>query len=106
MTLFRRRRDVGPLDYALYQCRAIVVYLGAVGSHYQDVILWGRPEDARVLLELGYQADFQRGGLLLARFHGCPLSLTFPPEALPPRGTRVELGWLPAWHVTRGQCGL
>jgi hypothetical protein len=80
--------------------RAIVVYLGAMGSHYQDVILWGRPEDARVLLELGYEADFQRGGLLLARFRGCPLTLTFPPEALPPRGTRIELGWLPAWHVT------
>jgi hypothetical protein len=79
---------------------AVLTYLGAVGTHYQDVILWGRPEDGDRLLELGYEPDFRQGGLLLAHFRGCPLTLTFPPEALPPAGTLVELGWLPAWHVT------
>jgi hypothetical protein len=79
---------------------ALLTYLGALGTHYQDVILWGRPEDGDRLLQLGYEPDFRRGGLLLAHFRGCPLTLTFPPASLPPPGTRVELGWLPAWHVT------
>jgi hypothetical protein len=79
---------------------AIATYLGAVGSHYQDVILWGRPEDVDHLIRLGYEPDFRRGGLLLARFRGCPLTLIFPPASSPPPGTLVELGWLPAWHVT------
>lgn len=79
---------------------AVVTYLGAVGTRYQDVILWGRPEDADRLIRLGYEPDFRRGGLLLAHFRGCPLTLVFPPASPPPPGTLVELGWLPAWHVT------
>ena len=71
-----------------------------MGTYYQDVILWGRPEDADALIRLGYEPDFRRGGLLLAHFRGCPLTLTFPPASPPPPGTLVELGWLPAWHVT------
>jgi hypothetical protein len=79
---------------------AVLTYLGALGTRYQDVILWGRPEDADRLIQLGYEPDFHRGGLLLARFRGCPLTLVFPPASAPPPGTLVELGWLPAWHVT------
>lgn len=83
--------------------RAIVTYLAGIATGYQDVILWGRPEDADRLVALGFEADWRRDGLLLARFHGCPLTLTFPAEAPPPAGTEVEVGWLPAWHVTRRQ---
>jgi len=80
--------------------RAVATYLAGIGAHYQDVILWGRPDDAELLESLGFVADFRRGGLLLARFRGCPLTVTFPGNALPPDDTRIELGWLPAWHVT------
>jgi hypothetical protein len=79
---------------------AMATYLGAVGTRYQDVILWGRPEDADRLIRLGYEPDFRRGGLLLAHFRGCPLTLIFPSTSSPPPGTLVELGWLPVWHVT------
>jgi hypothetical protein len=79
---------------------AITAYLGAIGTRYQDVIVWGRPEDGDRLIEMGYEPDFRRGGLLLAHFRGCPLSLRFPPETPPPPHTQIELGWLPAWHVT------
>jgi hypothetical protein len=79
---------------------AMTTYLGAIGTHYQDVILWGRPEDADLLIDLGYEPEFHRGGLLIARFRGCPFTVTFPAAAPPPTGTVVEVGWLPAWHVT------
>jgi hypothetical protein len=79
---------------------AITTYLAAIGTRYQDVILWGRPEDAERLIGLGYEPQFRRGGLLLARFRGCPLTLHFPATAPPPAGAVVELGWLPVWHVT------
>ena len=79
---------------------AITAYLAAVGTRYQDVILWGRPADAERLVRMGYEPQFQRGGLLLASFRGCPFTLRFPPDSQPPPGTLIELGWLPAWHVT------
>jgi hypothetical protein len=79
---------------------AMTIYLGAIGTRYQDVILWGRPEDAELLIRLGYEPEFRRGGLLLARFRGCPLTVTFPAATPPPPVAGVELGWLPVWHVT------
>jgi hypothetical protein len=79
---------------------AVTTYLAGIGTHYQDVILWGRPEDAERLERLGFVAEVHRGGLLIARFRGCPLTVTFPHDALPPTDARIELGWLPAWHVT------
>ncbi len=80
--------------------RAITNYVGAHGTAYQDVILGGRPEDADQLLRLGFAADWRRGGLLIARFEGCPLELRFPPGSGLQGNTVVEIGWLPAWHVT------
>ena len=79
---------------------AITNYVGAHGTGYQDVILWGRPEDADRLLRLGFHADWRRGGLLIARFEGCPLELRFPPGSGLKGHHVVEIGWLPAWHVT------
>jgi hypothetical protein len=79
---------------------AILAYVAAHGADYQDVILWGTPEDAQHLLELGFAADWQRGGLLLARFRGCPLTVRFPAGSPVKGSTVVELGWHPAWHVT------
>ena len=64
------------------------------------MIVWGRPEDADLVERLGFVAEYRRGGLLLARYRGCPLTLRFPAEAAPPSAIGVELGWLPVWHVT------
>jgi hypothetical protein len=80
--------------------RAVTTYLAGIGTHYEDVILWGSPEDAAALERLGFVPEFRGGGLLLARFRGCPLTVTFPGDSLPPEDAHIELGWLPAWHVT------
>lgn len=90
----RRGRDETALR------RAMLTFLAGVGAHYQDVILWGEPADADLLERLGFEPEFRRGGLLIARFRGCPLTLRFPADAPPPSEVTVELGWLPAWHVT------
>ncbi len=81
--------------------RAIVSLAAGHGATYQDVILYGRPEDGDWLLSLGFAPEFREGGLLLARFEGCPVTVSFPPGSDVRGRTVVELGWLPAWHATR-----
>jgi hypothetical protein len=80
--------------------RAMLSYLAGRGTAYQDVILWGVPQDVDRLEALGFRADWRRGGAAIARFTGCPFTLEFPADTpLPPDAT-IEMGWLPAWHVT------
>lgn len=81
--------------------RAIVSLAAGHGATYQDVILYGRPEDGDWLLSLGFAPEFRAGGLVLARFEGCPVTVTFPPGSDVRGRTVVEMGWLPAWHATR-----
>jgi len=81
--------------------RAVVAVAAGYGAGYEDVILWGRPADADWLLSLGFTPEFRSGGLTLARFEGCPVTLRFPPGSDVRGQTVVELGWLPAWHATR-----
>jgi hypothetical protein len=79
--------------------RAVATFAAAHGADFEDVILWGRPEDVDDLLALGFDADFRRGGLAIARFRGCPLAVLFPPGS-PAAGHTLELGWLPAGTAT------
>jgi hypothetical protein len=81
--------------------RAVVAWAAGHGAAYEDVILLGRPDDVDWLLSLGFTADFRRGGLAVARFEGCPVTLTFPPGGAARGRTVVEIGWSPAWHATR-----
>jgi len=80
--------------------RAMLSYLAGRGTAYQDVILWGTPEDADRLEALGFRPDWRRGGAAIARFEGCPFTLEFPPGSTVPPDATIELGWLPAWHTT------
>jgi len=79
---------------------ALATHAAGYGSVYQDVILWGRPEDAALFLHRGYTAEFQQGGLLLARFRGCPLTLRVAGGALPDDAV-VEMGWYPLTETAR-----
>jgi hypothetical protein len=74
--------------------RALAHMLG-FAPRYEDVILWGTPADHAALRARGFVPDFARGGLMIARFAGCPtrLRLLPPPEGLPP--TLVLSGWWP-----------
>jgi hypothetical protein len=67
---------------------------------YEDVIFWGTPSDHEVLRGRGFQPDFEQGGLMIARFVGCPARLRIePPTAgLPP--TLVLSGWWPESRPT------
>lgn len=72
----------------------------AAGLGFQDVILWGRPEDVELMQRFGFRSDWHRGGLALMHFEGCPLDLRFPAAAGLDASDVVELGWLPAKDVT------
>jgi hypothetical protein len=85
-------------DLALRE--SVTVAMAAHGARFQDVILWGRPEDADHLLWLGFAPEWRRGGLAIARFEGCPLSVRFPPESVLTDADVLALGWAPARDVT------
>jgi len=74
---------------------ALTTYAGTFGVAYQDIILWGRPEDGDLLIHRGYVPDWRQGGLLIAHFEGCPLALTLPAAVAREGAVAVELGWYP-----------
>jgi hypothetical protein len=80
--------------------QAIAVHWASYGPRYRDIILWGRPEDAELLLDLGYEPVWRREGLLLARFVGCPLDIRIEPAAALAADSVLELGWFPAGMPT------
>jgi hypothetical protein len=67
---------------------------------FEDVILHARSEDAALLGERGFVIDFKRGELLLARFRGCPFTVTVAPPPEGPTPTLVTFGWLPSHRAT------
>jgi hypothetical protein len=71
----------------------------AAGFGFQDVILYGQPEDAELMQALGFRSDWSRGGLALMHFEGCSLDLRFS-ASIALDTSDVELGWLPAKDVT------
>lgn len=85
-------------DLALRE--AVTAYLAAHGTRYEQVLLWGRPEDVDHLEWLGFAPDWRRGGLVLAHFRGCPLEVRFPAGSTPRQGDVLELGWYPALGET------
>jgi hypothetical protein len=68
-------------------------FLAMLGAGYEDVILYGEPRDAAAFTGRGYQADWQRGGLLIAHFTGCPLAIAARAPARPPAPLLVEVRW-------------
>ena len=61
------RFAVGDASRAPEVRRALLRALAQAGRGYEDVILYGRPEDADALLAEGYDQDYRNGGLLIAR---------------------------------------
>jgi hypothetical protein len=75
--------------------RAGLIHYLSYAPPYEDVILHARPGDAALLHELGFVVDFQHGGLFLARFAGCALSVTAQPPAGGPSPLLLSAGWPP-----------
>jgi len=80
---------------------ALTTYAGIFGAAYQDIILWGRPEDGDLLINRGYVPEWRQGGLMIARFEGCPLALTLPASVARDGAVVVEMGWYPLWDGVR-----
>jgi hypothetical protein len=80
---------------------AITTFAGIYGAAFQDIILWGRPEDGDLLIHRGYVPEWRQGGLMIARFEGCPLSLTLPASVTRDDALVVEMGWYPLWDGAR-----
>lgn len=74
---------------------ALVDWLAPFGARFDDVIWWGRPEDHERWRARGYATDWQRGGLMVARFVGCPADLEVElEEGAEPPGIVVDYGWV------------
>ncbi len=85
----------------LAQREAVATYFAANGASFDDVIFVGRPEDGDHLLWLGYQPLWRKGGVVLARFRGCPRTLRFTADSPVGDDDVLELGWFPALDPAR-----
>lgn len=59
----------------------LVAFLAALGSHFEDVVLSATPADVDGLAARGYALDHRREGFALARFVGCPMTVSLATEA-------------------------
>jgi hypothetical protein len=75
---------------------ALLTYLASRGSEFEDVIFYGRPDEADLLRALGFTEDWRRGGLSIARFRGCPVRVHVSPAIAASGARALETGWLPA----------
>jgi len=79
---------------------ALLTHLAARGAGFEDVIFYGRPEEADHLRALGFVEDWRQGGLSIARFRGCPVTVSVSPDAARTGAGLLEVGWYPSWHAT------
>ena len=80
---------------------ALTTHAAGFGVAFQDIIFFGHPEEADLLIARGYAPDFRQGGLLIARFEGCPLSFDLPARLGSEPGNLIELGWYPLTEPAR-----
>jgi len=71
---------------------ALAEYASA-GRYFEDFVFYGSTRDVEEILSRGYVADHQQGGLLIARFQGCPAELELPATESP---IRVSFGLAPS----------
>ena len=60
---------------------AMVTWLAALGTRFTDIIFSGQPRDTDVFVARGYEPDWRQGGLLIARFVGCPVDIEIAASA-------------------------
>lgn len=77
--------------------RAVLAYVAARSTRYEDVILWGSDDDVEALLGMGYEADHRSPGLVIARFVGCEIAVTVDGADAE---AALTVGWYPAQQVT------
>jgi hypothetical protein len=80
--------------------KAAVSHLLSYAPYYQDVIFFGRPEEVDWLRERGFDIDYQRAGLAIARFRACPAQLEIAPGPSGHAATIIQFGWAPATQPT------
>ena len=80
--------------------KAAVTHFLSFAPYYEDVILYGRPDELAWLDEHHFTVDFARGGLAIARFRACPAVLDLTPGPRGHSATIVSFGWSPAVEPT------
>jgi hypothetical protein len=70
----------------------LIRYL-SFAAPFEDVILQALPSDVQLLERLGFVVDFRQGGMMVARFRGCPLSVTVTAPADGPASIFLSVGW-------------
>jgi hypothetical protein len=87
--------------------RREVVRLASFGVDYDEVLFVGAPDDAQLLVGLGYEPEVRDGGFLLARWAGCRAELRVTGGTAP---LSVSLGWPPsdrvAWEARGVEAGV
>jgi hypothetical protein len=90
---------------------ALLTWIASRSLPFEDVIFFGRPDEADTLRDLGFREDFRRGGLSIARFRGCPVTVHLSPGIARSGASELETGWMPVsdpharYALARGDAG-
>lgn len=79
--------------------RVILEYMASFGSRYEDVILSGTRDDGDELLARGFAEDWRRGGVVVARFEGCPTRLRVRSPEVIQHPVQIAYGWYPSMEA-------
>lgn len=74
--------------------RGLLTSLARSGSRYEDVIFYGPPPDRNQLSQKGYVTDFERDGLWIGHYRGCPLVFEVGNASPRTAPLTVQYGWL------------
>ena len=73
----------------------LLASLAQSGRGYEDVLFYGSAKDRDQIVERGYVTDFDRDGMWIGHYRGCPLKLEVSPAAPRTAPLVVEYGWQP-----------
>jgi hypothetical protein len=91
-----------PVDDAPLR-QALLTSLARTGTGYQDVIFYGTTRDRDQIARRGYVTDFERDGMWLGHYRGCPLRLEVRTSAPPSAPLIVQYGWAPLTDAAASQ---
>jgi hypothetical protein len=83
-----------PVDDAALR-ESLLASLARSGAGYQDIVFYGPAPDKREIARRGYATDFDRDGLWIGHFRGCPLKVEVHLEGALPAPLVVQYGWHP-----------
>ena len=74
---------------------SLLASLARSGAGYQDIVFYGPAADSRQIARRGYATDFDRDGLWIGHYRGCPLKVEVHVAGALPAPLVVHYGWHP-----------